>query len=161
MPALLRKPPHSLSLSPKAHGDVFNIMLQILEDGRLTDSKSRTVDFSNAVLIMTSNVGAKAILEQPVEADNDYVDTEVVDGGKKSWFNLPAADEGRARAPAPSPAALRLKKLVKSELANSFRPEFLNRLDEIMVFDRLSRRDLSHISVKMLEDVRRRVPAEE
>ena len=64
-------------------------------------------------------------------------------------------------APAPSPAALRLKKLVKSELANSFRPEFLNRLDEIMVFDRLSRRDLSHISVKMLEDVRRRVPAEE
>merc|ERR1711897_65271 len=100
----------------KAHPDVFNMMLQILEDGRLTDSKGRTVDFKNVLLIMTSNVGSSVIEK----------------GGMQLGFQLPTED-------ADETSYNRIKTLVNEELKQYFRPEFLNRLDEIIVFRQLTK----------------------
>jgi ATP-dependent Clp protease ATP-binding subunit ClpB len=93
----------------KAHPDVFNILLQLLDDGRLTDSQGRTVDFRNAVVIMTSNVGGQLILEH----------------GAGNW------DEA--------------ERLVQDALRQTFKPEFLNRVDDIIVFRPLGRDDLLHV----------------
>merc|ERR1712139_755812 len=109
----IRRKPYSLVLFDeveKAHPDIFNLMLQILEDGRLTDSKGRLVSFRNALIIMTSNVGAKAIEKSLL-------------GGGDIGFGLDDGDAGKT-------SYQRLKTLVSDELKNSFRPEFLNRLDE-------------------------------
>jgi ATP-dependent Clp protease ATP-binding subunit ClpB len=91
----------------KAHNDVFNVLLQIMDDGRLTDGQGRTVDFTNTILIMTSNVGSQFIAEQ--------------------------ADEERMR------------EQIEEVLATTFKPEFLNRIDDTVIFDRLTRDDISHI----------------
>jgi ATP-dependent Clp protease ATP-binding subunit ClpC len=113
----------------KAHPDVFNMLLQILEDGRLTDAKGRTVDFKNTLLIMTSNIGSKVIEK----------------GGGSLGFefseNLADANYNRIRS------------LVNEELKNYFRPEFLNRLDEIIVFRQLTKDEVKEIALLMLKEV--------
>eukprot|EP01024_Parvocaulis_polyphysoides_P059033 TRINITY_DN6373_c1_g1_i3.p1 TRINITY_DN6373_c1_g1~~TRINITY_DN6373_c1_g1_i3.p1 ORF type:complete len:878 (+),score=171.89 TRINITY_DN6373_c1_g1_i3:184-2634(+) len=113
----------------KAHPDVFNMMLQILEDGRLTDSKGRTVDFKNTLLIMTSNVGSSVIEK----------------GGGGLGFQLDADEEDSSYN--------RIKTLVNEELKQYFRPEFLNRVDEIIVFRQLTKAEVKQISDIMLKDV--------
>lgn len=117
----VRRKPYSVILLDeieKAHPDVFNILLQVLEDGRLTDSKGRTVDFRNTVLIMTSNVGAEALKR------NKYVGFNIQDG-EQSYKDM--------------------KGKVMEELKKSFRPEFLNRIDEIIVFHSLEKKHLQQI----------------
>jgi len=113
----------------KAHPDVFNMLLQILEDGRLTDAKGRTVDFKNTLLIMTSNIGSKVI-----EKGGGGIGFELLENQTESQYN-------------------RIRSLVNEELKNYFRPEFLNRLDEIIVFRQLSRDEVKEISDIMLKEV--------
>jgi len=124
----IRRKPYSLVLFDeveKAHPDVFNLMLQILEDGRLTDSKGRLVSFKNAMIIMTSNAGAKQIEKSLLGGD--------------IGFNSGDSDEGGT-------TYQRLKTKVHDELKNFFRPEFLNRLDEIIVFKSLTKPEVREIS---------------
>jgi len=109
----------------KAHGDVFNVLLQILDDGRLTDGQGRTVDFKNAVIVMTSNIGSTLILEA-------------------------AKDEG-------ADAQARVREKLLEALRGHFRPEFLNRVDEIVVFHSLSREHLTEIVDIQLERLVRRL----
>ncbi|HEY9875154.1 MAG TPA: ATP-dependent Clp protease ATP-binding subunit, partial [Candidatus Obscuribacterales bacterium] len=113
----------------KAHPDVFNMLLQILEDGRLTDAKGRTVDFKNTLLIMTSNIGSKVI-----EKGGGGLGFEFSENQSESQYN-------------------RIRSLVNEELKNYFRPEFLNRLDEIIVFRQLSKNEVKEISDIMLKEV--------
>ncbi|KAL6769511.1 CLPC1 [Auxenochlorella protothecoides x Auxenochlorella symbiontica] len=113
----------------KAHPDVFNMMLQILEDGRLTDSKGRTVDFKNTLIILTSNVGSSVIEK----------------GGGQIGFQLDTNEEDRSYN--------RIKTLVNEELKQYFRPEFLNRLDEIIVFRQLTKLEVKSIAEIMLREV--------
>ncbi|WP_411871883.1 ATP-dependent Clp protease ATP-binding subunit [Vulcanococcus limneticus] len=114
----------------KAHPDVFNLLLQLLEDGRLTDSKGRTVDFKNTLIIMTSNIGSKVI--------------EKGGGGLGFEFGGGDAEETNYN---------RIRSLVNEELKQYFRPEFLNRLDEIIVFRQLSRDEVKEIAEIMLKEV--------
>ena len=112
----VRRRPYSVILFDeieKAHPDVFNVLLQILDDGRLTDSQGRTVDFRNTVIIMTSNIGSQYIVEAGADAVGD------------AWSGVEAR--------------------VREELREHFRPEFLNRVDDVIVFRPLSREDLAHI----------------
>ncbi|MBN8194307.1 ATP-dependent protease ATP-binding subunit ClpC [Bacillus sp. NTK074B] len=121
----VRRKPYSVVLLDeieKAHPDVFNILLQVLEDGRLTDSKGRTVDFRNTVLIMTSNVGAQSL------KSNKYVGFNIQDG-KQDYKDM--------------------KGKVMEELKRAFRPEFLNRIDEIIVFHSLEKDHLREIVTLM------------
>ena len=113
----------------KAHPDVFNMLLQILEDGRLTDAKGRTVDFKNTLLILTSNIGSKVIEK----------------GGGGLGFEL-EADQAESQYN-------RIRSLVNEELKQYFRPEFLNRLDEIIVFRQLTKEEVKEISVILLKEV--------
>jgi ATP-dependent Clp protease ATP-binding subunit ClpC len=117
----------------KAHPDVFNLMLQIFEDGRLTDSKGRTIDFKNTLLIMTSNVGSKVI-----EKGGGGLGFELSDDQSGSHYN-------------------RIKSLVNEELKQYFRPEFLNRLDEIIVFRQLTKDEVAQIAEIMLKEVFERI----
>jgi len=117
----------------KAHPDVFNLLLQILEDGRLTDAKGRTVDFKNTLLIMTSNIGSQVI--------------EKGGGGLGFSFAENQADAQYANIVA----------LVNEELKQYFRPEFLNRLDEIIVFRQLTKIEVKQISSIMLGEISRRL----
>ncbi|MEB3240780.1 MAG: ATP-dependent Clp protease ATP-binding subunit [Synechococcus sp.] len=114
----------------KAHPDVFNLLLQLLEDGRLTDSKGRTVDFKNTLIIMTSNIGSKVI--------------EKGGGGLGFEFSGGDAEETQYN---------RIRSLVNEELKQYFRPEFLNRLDEIIVFRQLNRDEVKLIADIMLKEV--------
>jgi ATP-dependent Clp protease ATP-binding subunit ClpC len=118
----------------KAHPDVFNMMLQILEDGRLTDSKGRTVDFKNTLIIMTSNIGSKVI--------------EKGGGGLGFDFGSENAAESQYN---------RIRSLVNEELKQYFRPEFLNRLDEIIVFRQLLREEVQQIAEILLKEVFQRL----
>jgi ATP-dependent Clp protease ATP-binding subunit ClpC len=117
----------------KAHPDIFNMLLQILEDGRLTDAKGRTVDFKNTLLIMTSNIGSKVI-----EKGGGGLGFEFEDDHAESQYN-------------------RIRSLVNEELKNYFRPEFLNRLDEIIVFRQLNKDEVKEIAEIMLKDVFKRL----
>ncbi|WP_085833217.1 ATP-dependent Clp protease ATP-binding subunit [Clostridium merdae] len=131
----VRRKPYSVVLFDeieKAHPDVFNILLQILEDGRLTDAQGRKVDFKNTVIIMTSNVGARLITEKKgslgfASEDNQKVDSEKV------------------------------KELVLGELKSTFRPEFLNRVDDIIVFHKLSDENIREIAGRMLQILQKRL----
>ena len=118
----------------KAHPDVFNLLLQLLEDGRLTDSKGRTVDFKNTLIIMTSNIGSKVI--------------EKGGGGLGFEFSGENAEENQYN---------RIRSLVNEELKQYFRPEFLNRLDEIIVFRQLNREEVKQIAEIMLREVFNRI----
>ncbi|AFZ33996.1 ATPase AAA-2 domain protein [Stanieria cyanosphaera PCC 7437] len=113
----------------KAHPDIFNMLLQILEDGRLTDAKGRTVDFKNTLIILTSNIGSKVI-----EKGGGGLGFEFADDQAESQYN-------------------RIRSLVNEELKNYFRPEFLNRLDEIIVFRQLSKDEVKEISELLLKEV--------
>ncbi|WP_413172387.1 ATP-dependent Clp protease ATP-binding subunit [Anabaena azotica] len=113
----------------KAHPDVFNMLLQILEDGRLTDAKGRTVDFKNTLLILTSNIGSKVI-----EKGGSGIGFEFAEDATESQYN-------------------RIRSLVNEELKQYFRPEFLNRLDEIIVFRQLNKAEVTQIAEIMLKEV--------
>jgi ATP-dependent Clp protease ATP-binding subunit ClpC len=117
----------------KAHPDVFNLLLQILEDGRLTDSKGRTIDFKNTLLVMTSNIGSKVI-----EKGGGGLGFEFSENQEDSHYN-------------------RIRSLVNEELKNYFRPEFLNRIDEIIVFRQLSIDEVKQIADLMLAEVFKRM----
>ena len=130
----VRRKPYSVVLFDeieKAHPDVFNMLLQILEDGRLTDSQGRTVDFKNTVIIMTSNVGARRITERT---------------GALGFSNDEAKKE-----------EVNIREAVMSELKQVFRPEFLNRVDDIIVFSKLTKPEIKEIAGKMLETLRKRL----
>ncbi len=130
----VRRKPYSVVLLDeieKAHPEVFNILLQVLEDGRLTDSKGRTVDFRNTLIIMTSNVGADAIKKVSLGF------TTAQDQAKHD-FN-------------------QMKDKVMAELKRSFRPEFLNRIDETIVFHSLEKEHISQIVTLMSDELRKRL----
>ena len=130
----VRRNPYSVVLFDeieKAHPDVFNILLQILEDGRLTDGKGKTVDFKNTILIMTSNVGANLLK-------------------KERTIGFGIGDSARDEYD-------RMKDNIMSELKRNFRPEFLNRIDDIIVFHSLRTEDLKHIVRLMTQQVAKRI----
>ncbi|XP_031124827.1 ATP-dependent Clp protease ATP-binding subunit ClpA homolog CD4B, chloroplastic-like [Ipomoea triloba] len=136
----VRRRPYTLVLFDeieKAHPDVFNMMLQILEDGRLTDSKGRTVDFKNTLLIMTSNVGSSVIEK----------------GGRRIGFDLGYDEKDSSYN--------RIKSLVTEELKQYFRPEFLNRLDDMIVFRQLTKLEVKDIADIMLKEVFQRLKGKE
>ena len=129
----IRRKPYSVVLFDeieKAHPDVCNLLLQVLEDGRLTDAQGRTADFKNAVVIMTSNVGATA--------------------------HTPTAPLGFSSQTAKQETEEKARALAKKALKNTFRPEFLNRIDEIIVFERLSEESLREIARLMLKEIQKR-----
>ena len=130
----VRRKPYSVVLFDeieKAHPDVFNMLLQILEDGRLTDSQGRTVDFKNTVIIMTSNVGARLITDR-----------------QKALGFAQNEDNGKQED---------VKSLVLGELKRTFRPEFLNRVDDIIVFQKLTQDEIKQIAGKLLENLASRL----
>ena len=136
---LIRKKPYSVILFDeieKAHPDVFNIMLQILDDGRLTDSKGRHINFKNTIIIMTSNVGASMITTT-----------------SKLGFSV-AEDEQKDKYE-------KLKDTVMEEMKKSFRPEFLNRIDDIIVFAHLSKPEIREIVDLMLNDLFKRLESQQ
>ncbi len=131
----VRRKPYAVVLFDeieKAHPDVFNVLLQILEDGRLTDASGRLVDFRNTVIIMTSNIGARDIVEP-----------------KRLGFS--AALENAAKD------YEEMKKNVMNELKKTFRPEFINRVDELIVFHPLTRENINDIAALMLDEVAKRL----
>nr|WP_296059923.1 ATP-dependent Clp protease ATP-binding subunit [uncultured Ruminococcus sp.] len=133
----VRRKPYSVVLFDeieKAHPDVFNMLLQILEDGRLTDSQGRTVDFKNTIIIMTSNVGARLITEKQSSLGFNSENENVEESEKKD-----------------------IKELVTGELRKVFRPEFLNRVDDIIVFNKLNKDEIKQIAVKMLKTLENRL----
>jgi len=131
----IRRKPYSIVLFDeieKAHPDVFNMLLQILDDGRLTDSKGKTVDFKNTVIIMTSNVGARSIKKQNV------LGFDVSKDEKKEEYE-------------------RMKETITNELKQTFRPEFLNRLDDVIVFHSLKENQVRYIVDAMIDDLEKRL----
>ena len=131
----IRRKPYSVILFDeieKAHPDVMNILLQILDDGRLTDSQGRTVDFKNTVIIMTSNIGARLITDKKSLGFSENKEND-----SKEYENT--------------------KKEVMTELKKEFRPEFLNRIDETIVFHKLTDTEIDKIIDLMLKEVERRM----
>ncbi|MDO5382949.1 MAG: ATP-dependent chaperone ClpB [Eubacteriales bacterium] len=127
----VRRKPYSVVLFDeieKAHPDVFNVLLQVLDDGRITDSQGRTVDFKNTIIILTSNIGSSYLLEGI--KDDGEITKEVED-------------------------------MVMADLKNSFRPEFINRLDEIIMFKPLNKDNIGNIINLLIEDVNRRLADKE
>lgn len=139
----VRRKPYSVILFDeveKAHADFFNILLQVLDDGRLTDSQGRTVDFRNTVIIMTSNLGAKALHKNSPELG--FL------AAKKSDFNVDENKEIEFKE---------AKKSVMDAVKRHFRPEFLNRIDEMIVFHPLTEEDLKEIVTILMSDVTKRL----
>jgi ATP-dependent Clp protease ATP-binding subunit ClpC len=135
----VRRRPYSVLLFDeieKAHEDVFNILLQIMEDGILTDAQGRRVDFKNTIIVMTSNVGAR----------------NITDKQKKLGFALIGTDEEASKFE-------NIRSAVMEELKRTFKPEFLNRVDETIVFHQLTRENIRQISANMLKIVTERVRA--
>ena len=138
----VRRKPYSVVLFDeieKAHEDVWNVLLQILDDGRITDSQGRTVDFKNTVIVMTSNIGAKALTA----------------AGAKLGFS----SEERGGDPDAETAFQRARDTVMAELRQTFRPEFLNRIDDIIVFRALPQADIQEVARRMLNTVSARMEA--
>lgn len=134
----VRRKPYSVILFDeieKAHPDVFNMLLQILDDGILTDSTGRKVDFKNCVIIMTSNVGARLITED------------------RASFGFSAEEQNASRSDE------QIKEAVMGELKNTFRPEFLNRVDDIIVFNRLTEENIKQIAANLLKNLEARIKA--
>jgi ATP-dependent Clp protease ATP-binding subunit ClpC len=135
---VVRRHPYSLLLLDeveKAHPDVFNILLQVLDDGRLTDSQGRTVDFTNTVIVMTSNLGSEAITRRGAGIGFGSGGTEADEAARRDQILRP--------------------------LREHFRPEFLNRIDEIVVFRQLTAEQLRRITDLLLEGTRRRLRAQD
>lgn len=138
----IRRKPYAVILFDeieKAHPDVMNMLLQILDDGRLTDATGRTVNFKNTVIIMTSNIGARLITDKTTLGFSNYSDTE--EAKQKEYENT--------------------RKDVMSELKKQFRPEFINRIDEIIVFHKLNDNDIKQIIEIMLKQVQNRLKQQE
>ena len=138
----VRRKPYSVVLFDeieKAHEDVWNILLQILDDGRITDSQGRTVDFKNTVIVMTSNIGAKSLTT----------------AAAKLGFSA----EERGADPDAERKFQQAKETVMAELRQTFRPEFLNRIDDIIVFRSLTARDIEEVARRMLKTVSARMEA--
>ena len=136
----VRRKPYSVVLFDeieKAHEDVWNVLLQILDDGRITDSQGRTVDFKNTVIVMTSNIGAKALTA--------------------AGATLGFSSEERGSDPDAETAFQRAKDTVMAELRQTFRPEFLNRIDDIIVFRALTQEDIQEVARRMLNTVSARM----
>ena len=152
----VRSKPYSVVLFDeveKAHPDVFNLLLQILDDGRLSDSKGRVIDFTNTLIIMTTNLGAKIIeRESGIKSKTNQ--------GDRNFKITPDATLGWEPGPEPikDPELFtRVTKLVNEELKNFFRPEFLNRIDEIIVFNHLTRIDIWEICELQIKSVQKRL----
>jgi ATP-dependent Clp protease ATP-binding subunit ClpB len=129
----VRRRPYSVILFDeieKAHHDVFNVLLQVLDDGRLTDGQGRTVDFKNTIVIMTSNLGSQNIQEYFAKAEGQRLKAE----GKSD-----------------------LEKEIMAELKRHFRPEFLNRVDDVIIFQSLDEEELSRIVDIQLEKLKKRL----
>ena len=140
----IRRKPYSVILFDeieKAHPDVMNMLLQILDDGRLTDSNGRTVNFKNTVIIMTSNIGARIITDKKTLGFSNET--------KKDGENKDEQKEYE-----------NIKKEVMQELKREFRPEFINRIDEIIVFHKLNDEEISKIVTLMLNEVKKRMKAQ-
>ena len=132
----VRTKPYSVILFDeieKAHPDVFNILLQILDEGRLTDSQGRTVNFKDTVIVMTSNVGANSLVKNNTLGFSVNKEEE-----KKNEYQ-------------------KMKDIISRELKNTFRPEFLNRIDETVVFKELSKKEIKNIVGLQLEDLNLRL----
>jgi ATP-dependent Clp protease ATP-binding subunit ClpC len=132
----VRRKPYTVVLFDeieKAHPDVFNLLLQLLDDGRLTDAQGRTVDFKNTLIIMTSNLGSKVI-----EKGGSGLGFEFSDNQTESRYN-------------------RIRDRVNEDLKQYFRPEFLNRLDEIIVFRQLTKDEVKQIAEIMLREISTRL----
>ena len=130
----VRRNPYSIVLLDeieKAHSDIFNILLQIMDDGRLTDSKGKVVDFKNTIIIMTSNVGAHSIKKQKVIGFNNSI-------SENSEYE-------------------KMKENILEELKQKFKPEFLNRIDDTIVFHKLNDDDLDKIMDLMLASIKNRL----
>ncbi len=128
----VRRKPYSIILMDeieKAHHEVFNILLQIFDDGRLTDGKGRTVDFKNTIIIMTSNIGADMIMDRTKNADKKNID-KVIDNVEDD---------------------------LKNRLRNHFKPEFINRIDEVVIFKALNSRDIRNIVELQIDEFRERL----
>jgi ATP-dependent Clp protease ATP-binding subunit ClpB len=141
---LVRRRPYSVLLFDeieKAHPDAFNIFLQILEDGRLTDGKGRTVDFKNTVIIMTSNIGSQLIHEAMNGVDHAI--------GMTTKKGVPVGDAGVLSEG--------LKKQIQDLLLQHFRPEFLNRIDEIVIFNALGKAEIEKIIDLQLQKLRKQL----
>ena len=139
----IRRKPYSVILFDeieKAHPDVMNMLLQILDDGRLTDAQGRTVNFKNTVIIMTSNVGARAITDKNVLGFSNNTG----DGKQEQEKEYET-----------------IKKDVMAELKKQFRPEFINRIDDIIVFHKLTNDDIGKIIEIMLKQVKERLSEQE
>jgi ATP-dependent Clp protease ATP-binding subunit ClpC len=135
----IRRNPYAVVLFDeieKAHPDVFDLLLQILEDGRLTDSKGRLIDFKNTLIILTSNIGAKTI---------EQMTPEII---KKGNYNIKKEQQTTYK---------RIVNLVNEDLKKFFKPEFLNRLDEIIVFSQLTKEDVGQISDILINQLKKRV----
>ena len=133
----VRRKPYSVILFDeieKAHPDVFNMLLQILDDGILTDSQGRKVDFKNTIIIMTSNVGAK-----------------LISGGNANTLGFNQEDNSGTLSDS------KIHDAVMGELKKTFRPEFLNRVDDIIVFEQLKKDDIKEITVRLLNTLKKRV----
>jgi ATP-dependent Clp protease ATP-binding subunit ClpC len=139
---LVRRKPYSVVLFDeieKAHPDVFNVLLQILDDGRLSDSKGRTVDFKNTIIIMTSNVGAQFIDKSALTMGFQYQNQETAQHAEKYK---------------------KIKDLVMDAMKKTFRPEFLNRIDEIIVFQQLTKEEIRRIVDLMAADLQSRIKSQ-
>jgi len=152
----VRSKPYSVVLFDeveKAHPDVFNLLLQILDDGRLSDSKGRVIDFTNTLIVMTTNLGSKFIeRESGIKSKSEQ--------GDRGFKITPDAVLGWEPVPEPitDPKLFeRTSGLVHEELKNFFRPEFLNRIDEIIVFNHLTRIDIWQICALMVKQVKTRL----
>ena len=138
----VRRKPYSVILFDeieKAHEDVWNVLLQILDDGRITDSQGRTVDFKNTVIVMTSNIGAKSLTAAGTKLGFTHPEDTPGDDAEKQFQ---AARE-----------------TVMAELRQTFRPEFLNRIDDIIVFRALTQDDIREVARRMLSTVSARMEA--
>jgi len=152
----VRSKPYSVVLFDeveKGHPDVFNLLLQILDDGRLSDSKGRVIDFTNTLIVMTTNLGSKIIeRESGIKSKSEQ--------GERGFKITPDAVLGWEPVPEPitDPKLFeRTASLVNEELKNFFRPEFLNRIDEIIVFNHLTRIDIWQICALMVKSVKSRL----
>lgn len=163
----VRRAPHSVVLLDeleKAHGDVLNILLQIMEDGMLTDGKGRTVSFKNTILVMTSNVGSRRILQVTRDSEEtaSFESTnEIFEPPSNEKVN--PNDPKSANHPITNMAETLYSKLltvVKEELEDALRPELLNRIDEIVVFSPLGDSDLSEIASSLLQQTVTRAKTE-
>merc|ERR1712238_230953 len=162
----VRSKPYSVVLFDeveKAHPDVFNLLLQILDDGRLSDSQGKVIDFTNTVVIMTTNLGSDVIQDQSglsnnkneeIDDDDSSFDSDlkllVNDTTYRTWDPVPEKEN-------PNRVIRKTTFLVKEKLKSFFRPEFLNRIDEIITFNHLSKKDIWDISDIMIKELVERV----